>query len=238
MDARRFDRLVLAVSDRTDRRRLGSLVAALVGAALAAPEAEAARCSKSKPCPPCQRCRKRKCRPSTDNSGCAEGEVCSGGQCTAATCPGDLRGCANGQCRECCVGETNADDHCCPAQRPNCHGDSVYGIFKRCETGGVCACPAEYPAYCDTGSGIPACHQCCTSNDCAANEAANAQGRTNCFFGNCVCPEGQDLCRVFGSVPLRSACTDTKTDRTNCGSCAFVCPTQQHVCVNGGCVIP
>lgn len=49
---------------------------------------------------------------------------------------------------------------------------------------------------------------------------------TSCVEGECSCKNGEMVCN--------NACTDTSTDRNNCGSCGNACPTGEE-CVSGSC---
>ena len=86
MDAERFDALTRLIGSRTSRRIAVGLVAAGL-LTIVVPEAEALRCSKTKPCPECQRCRRRRCKPDMTKNG--------------TPCAGDTGTCAEGVCGDC-----------------------------------------------------------------------------------------------------------------------------------------
>jgi len=79
MDANRFDTLARLIGSRTSRRIAFSLGATGL-LSIAAPEAEARRCSTQKDCPKCYRCRKHRCRPLTGTA-CGGGKTCCSGVC-------------------------------------------------------------------------------------------------------------------------------------------------------------
>jgi hypothetical protein len=108
MDANRFDALARVIVARTTRRvAVGLAVSGLLGVAV--PDAEAARCSKTRPCPACKRCKRQRCRKDvTQNGTGCTGGTCQNGVCTAECssaqdCTGTdtdcrTRTCSNGTC--------------------------------------------------------------------------------------------------------------------------------------------
>ena len=81
MDINRFDALTRRIGSRTSRRVAVGL-AATGFLAVAAPEAEAARCSRQADCPICYRCTRRgRCRKKRDGATCLQVGTCENGVC-------------------------------------------------------------------------------------------------------------------------------------------------------------
>jgi hypothetical protein len=245
MDADRFDALSRALTTAPSRRKtLGALLGALLASALPgfSPDTRAAARKRNgrdvgaathclppgaKPCKKGSQCcsgrckkKKKKCLDcATGTTYCASQEACVDSAQFDTLCTDDGGTCTN-----------NSD--CCPSGGCT-HSGSLY---KTCSNGS-CVCEVAHPDYphaCDWPPNPSQCHQCCVSDDCVVR--FNDPDRV-CLNGNCVCDgDKPDLCRVFNSSPLRSACTNTQSDPTNCGSCARVCNLSTETCVNGGCV--
>ena len=254
MDESRFDALTRALTAARSRRRLARLLSGLAVsgplALLGIDQTEAKGKKKKKrkkgsppapsPSPPplagCTGSCAGKvcgagdgCSNPCQTGSCADGKTCQSGQCVSSGCPAGTRDCGAAGCQECCYGQAGSDNQCCPADRPDCHRDSVYGIYKRCAAGAVCQCPATYPAWCAFDSAPASCHSCCTSNDCS-----RPGDRPTCWYGNCVCPaEAPDWCPV-ATGPTEKKCTNHLTDEANCGWCGRNCGTG-FTCVNGNC---
>ncbi len=230
MDQSRFDDITRVLAAPSRRSLLSIAGAVGIATLLGWDEREAGAGRKKKK-------KKKKKKPSATSPSCTPS--CTGGrQCDNGTCvcTGTLRDCGANGCRECC----NSTD-CCPPGRANCL-EADGNRARTCTEAGVCACAGEFPFYGDVfGNGAAMCWLCLEDGHCILDEFANSQGRHNCFFGNCVCPDATpDLCRVFGSSPLRNECTNITSDPTNCGGCGNPpCNAQiGQSCVNGVCTNP
>ena len=244
MDDSRFDDLTKTLAVPSRRSLLGLAGAAALAAFLGRDDTDAKKKKKKK---------KKKgsgCTPKCDGKNCGDDNEC-GGKCKVQQgCAGD---CSTGQCltsAECPFSQAGADQACCPPGFPNCDpNDTRFSIHRRCESDGVCRCPKtavdNKPRFfcATTGAPFPDCRDCCDDAHCVLDGQANAQGRTYCWPGSrtCQCPDQTpNLCRVFGSNPLRSECTNINTDPTNCGGCGNPpCNAQiGETCVNGVCRNP
>jgi hypothetical protein len=137
MDANRFDTLTRLIAFRASRRvALGLAATGLF--AIAVPEAEAVRCSASRPCPECYRCRRRRCRKRANDYPCTSG-TCQDGNCVAGpTCSDNAK---NGS-------ETDID---CGGSCPPC------ATGKACLVGGDCVSGNCQGQLCQPTCGERAC---------------------------------------------------------------------------------
>jgi hypothetical protein len=163
MDAHRFDALTRLIGSRTSRR-VAVGVAATGLLSLAVPDAEAARCSKSKPCPECKKCKKHKCKPdATQNRAACSASTgtCVNGTCTSAVCPAGAQFCTDepnipcgsdcycvtGKSRGTICGGPFSSAPCAPCEA-DADCDEVTG------PGSVCL-DVEGECFCDTGPVFP-----------------------------------------------------------------------------------
>jgi hypothetical protein len=85
-----------------------------------------------------------------------------------------------------------------------------------------------------TAFGASRCHRngtgCDTSSQCCSGYCDSG--------GKCTCPPApacSDSCPCSSGSCCNGTCTNTLTDRNNCGSCGHTCASGQH-CQNGRCV--
>lgn len=137
-------------------------------------------------------CRGRVCGPDgcggTCGRGCADGEVCSDGQCSAEGCPADLIDC-NGEC------STLLDDvnHCgnCRTACPTNDAAGAVPVCIEAECYLTCRGGENRPQSIDFENDPENCGRC--GNACG--EARN--GRPQCAGGRCLdpCENGDTLCQ-------------------------------------------
>jgi hypothetical protein len=168
---------------------------------------------------------------------CGKGQSCKSGVCTTPN------PCPSGQfiCSDAKGGKGACSDHKTDASNCGACGNACLKTQK-C-TNGVCVTPNPCPGgqfICTDPKGTKgACsdHQADLSN-CGA--CGNACLKTQkCTNGVCVtpnpCPSGQFICQ--GRDGSAGACSDHKTDLSNCGACGNACQKTQ-ACSNGVCVTP
>ncbi len=185
---------------------------------------------------------------------CAEGEVCSMGQC-GLQCSGGTT-----KCGDLCVNIANNPAHCgqCDnacAEKEVC-ANGTCGLT--CEEGGGTNCSGICVNTDTDVNNCGACANVCPSGEVCIGGACQLDcvgGTTNCG-GNCVdtntdpancgtcgnvCKAG-DVCsqggcnfeRVCGMTNCSNICVDTNVDPNNCGACANACKADE-VCTAGAC---
>jgi DNA-binding beta-propeller fold protein YncE len=196
----RFDRWVLALTDRLSRRGLGRLTAGLLGALGLARGAPADAALKKKKKKHKKKPKKRrKSAPSSPPALCPREENCAGRECGSDGCGGSCGACA--------------DDLICSTPgrcvcTPRCQG-------RQCGVdgcGGSCGnCPAA--AQCDAPTG-----QCVCDPPCPVN--------TTCVLGVCQCPHAtcHGVCCDTGQVcDAANACCAPEPREITCqGRCGPV----------------
>jgi len=169
------------------------------------------------------------------------GDVCKGGKvCTVfpyihgvvfsrCICPQGLTDC-NGTCRDLKTDLQNCG---------KCGNACTDGKF--CQQG-FCRCPDNAPWDCSgtcvnrltDDNNCGGCGKKCSSTEKCCNGTCTPFNTTqNCGAGECNhrCPAGQSCCR---GGPAQFSCTDTKSDRANCGGCDQPCRSG-YTCCQGAC---
>jgi hypothetical protein len=140
---------------------------------------------------------------------CAQGEVCSGGQC-GLSCSGGTT-----KCGSVCVDTKNDPTNC-----------GMCGMA--CAQGEVCS--AGQCAL-DCAGGTTKCGTACVDIN---NDPANCgMCGMACATGE-VCSGGKCASQCIGLTECNGACVDTNTDPNNCGGCMQPCPMGQ-VCSQAQC---
>ncbi|MBI4704978.1 MAG: hypothetical protein HY744_28055, partial [Deltaproteobacteria bacterium] len=161
---------------------------------------------------------------------CKQGEVCSGGKCTAL-CPAPLVVCGNvctntsfdpqhcGKCNNPCPGAPNATPTC---------GAGVCGLV--CKQGyGDCNANMNDGCEIDTASNASHCGGCGKPCPPVANGTA---GCTASVCGVGSCNQGFADCDKNAGNGCEVNLT---SDKSNCGSCGNVCPNNTPVCSGSKC---
>jgi hypothetical protein len=196
VDTAAFDRLTRSISMLLSRRTLAIVLALGVSVLPGLADAKKRRGKKKKKCKGKKKCGK-KCIPKT---GC-----CSSSDCGPnGTCVGNVCSCASGfqDCDGQCI--TNSD--CCGG----CPGDLI------CDAG-ECVCPEDAPVECP---GDVCAAQCCTDDDCGANET--------CVSGICTCPAEQiceDVCCPPNEFCVGGICQGPGTCQPGDNICTLTGPS-------------
>jgi hypothetical protein len=193
------------------------------------------------------------CAATGDGAVCEGGTWCINGSCT---CPGTEQ-----MCEGACTDENSDPNNCggCGSDDPGyiCNASSTCVNGNCVPTTGCTAASCVDGAVCNPVTGQ--CAQCATNSDCAcvagvtnptacstvATPYCNATGLCvqclndgDCANGTCVngscqgCPDAGSL-----TVACAGSCTDTSSDRNNCGGCGVACPPDQG-CSGGRCFAP
>jgi len=184
MDAARFDTLTRSIGSRTSRRvALGFVATGLLS--IAAPDVEAARCSKQKLCPECKQCKRRRCKP--DDTLSCSGGTCQGGNCiptsgctTHADCPGSLCSAPGGTCGGQCTTHDNCGGAACGVDSSN-GGNNVCSCLN-----GACITCGSLERLCQ--GGCAPFDRCCP-DDCVGVAGSGCNGASSC-----TCPDGETVC--------------------------------------------
>jgi hypothetical protein len=196
----------------------------------------------------------------TDTICCAEGQVCSAGQCCPINTPdncsgscvntqtdpnncggcgipcaesGGTAGCINGQCcaNPCEPLASDLQAVCCPDGYECTNGSCCPAGQAFC--GGTCTDTSSDPNNCGScGNRCPAGLSSCSGSQCICNPCSHAGETQDPTTCLCACPAGTTLC----SPPNSSggACVNTQSDANNCGVCGNACPAGE-ACVSGQC---
>ncbi len=186
-------------------------------------------------------CKGRTCGCKGKCGTCGQNESCLKGQCVPV----------GGGCTPACTGgrECQSDGTCaCPPDKPV---DGTCGGFMTDECRECCTsdnCPDRFMMDCNHAKGSicecggmthlcepgPLCWSCCQDNHCTAYNKPPANGFFCDPLRRCVCPEGQTVCLKLDASEYY--CTNTQTDRLNCGLCGGNC--QGGNCIGGQCTQP
>ena len=141
---------------------------------------------------------------------CADGEVCSDGNCVT-TCPSGQEVCDDG-----CFDLETSIQHCGECDRS-------------CDDGQVCSAGA-----CETscGGGLTDCDGVCRDTDSDRHHCGGCDNPCDdgevCSDGDCTASCGDNLTECDG------ICRDTDSDPAHCGGCNSPCPPS-FACVQGSC---